>query len=76
MLNKGEGFQRGGGGLLPYPRCQVVLHYRARPDGVLVIGEGLAGSAGGSGEMEGSFSFFFFLFFFFFFFFLKSCIRC
>jgi len=47
-LNEGEGFRRGRGDLLTAPRWLVVLHYRARPEGVLLIGEGLAGSAGGS----------------------------
>ena len=49
MLNECEGFRRGGGGLLPAPRRMIVLHQRARPDGFLLMGEGLTGSAGGSG---------------------------
>jgi len=49
VLNKCEGFRRGRGGLLPDPKGLVILHERARPGGCLLMGEGLTGSAGGSG---------------------------
>jgi len=48
VLNECEGFRRKGQGLLTTLKGKVVLHYWARPDGVLLIGEGLWGSTGGS----------------------------
>ena len=54
VLNEGEGFRRGGRGLLTTPRGKVVLQYWAKPDGVLLIGEGLWGSTGGSGPAPGA----------------------
>jgi len=51
VLNECEGFREGGRDLLPFSRCAVVLHDRARPDGLRLMGEGLTRSAGGSGRL-------------------------
>ena len=48
VLNECEGLRWWGQGLLTTRKGKIVLHYWARPDGVLLIGEGLDGSAGGS----------------------------
>jgi len=48
VLNECEGIRRGRRDLLATPRCVVVLHYRARPAALLLIGEGLDGATGGS----------------------------
>ena len=48
VVNECEGFWRGRGGLLSTPRRLVVLHLRARPEGFLLMGEGLWGSTGAS----------------------------
>ena len=53
VLNECEGFRRGRGVLLTAPRGLVMLHEWARPDGVLLIGEGLAGSTGGASDCLG-----------------------
>jgi len=54
VLNVCEGLRGGGRGLLTTTRGKVVLHYWAKPDGFLLIGEGLWGSRGGSRPAPGA----------------------
>lgn len=48
MLNEYEGVRGGRADLLIAPRRMVVLHYRARPEAFLIMGEGLSASGRGA----------------------------